>query len=157
MEQEPINNEAGYTVVEILVALSLLSVISAIVGSVFVFTSQQLGNWRESVNQVNEIHITTERMYKDILLSDYIETTDTTILIQGISVDEIRYDDLYHSVQRNEVHLSDHADSLIIDEFKPLDSHTTASFRYVSGSEKENVFVQVANRKPVLWGTYRRN
>lgn len=157
MVQQIIDNEDGYTVVEILVALTLLTIISAIVGSVFIFTARQMNNWRESVNSINEVHIVTERLYRDALRSNQIQANDTNLVFNHPGNRSIQYSNLNHNLIRNRVQLSDQGDSLYFKEINISEEMSRFGFQHVIDDASNTHSVVVANRQPKLWEAVSRD
>jgi len=155
--QQVINNEDGYTVVEILVALTLLAIITAVVGSVFIFTARQMNNWRDTVNTTNELHITTERLYHDILVSNDIMFTDSLLMLSLPTKGQITYSGIDYSLQRNAVQLFDAADSLLVTGYYSADNVRQLELRYVVGNKVQLIPIIVANRQPKLWEDIQRD
>jgi len=154
--QQIIDNEDGYTVVEILVALTLLTIISAIVGSVFIFTARQMNNWRESVNSINEVHIVTERLYRDALRSNQIQATDTNLVFNHPGNRSIQYSNLNHNLIRNRIQLSDQGDSLYFKVINISEEMSRFGFQHVIDDASNTHSVVVANRQPKLWEAVNR-
>jgi len=152
-----IDNEDGYTVVEILVALTLLTIISTIVGSVFIFTARQMNNWRESVNSINEVHIVTERLYRDALHSNQIQATDTNLVFNHPGNRSIQYSNLNHNLIRNRVRLSDQGDSLYFKEINISEEMSRFEIQHVIDNVSNTHSVVVANRQPKLWEAVSRD
>ena len=40
-----------------------------------------MNNWRQSVNTMNEIHISSEILFKDLITAQTIHQTDSTLII----------------------------------------------------------------------------
>ncbi|MCR9133490.1 MAG: prepilin-type N-terminal cleavage/methylation domain-containing protein [bacterium] len=156
MVQQIIDNEDGYTVVEILVALTLLTIISTIVGSVFIFTARQMNNWRESVNTINESQITTERLYRDALLSNYISKADSNLVFKFSDGRTTQYSNLNHALTRNGIPISDHGDSLYIKRWRLEEKMSRFELKYIKGDKSNIQTILIADRQPKLWEAVQR-
>lgn len=156
MVQQIIDNEDGYTVIEILVALTLLTIISTIVGSVFIFTARQINNWRESVNTINESQITTERLYRDALLSNYISNADSNLAFKFSDGRTTQYSNLNHALTRNGISISDHWDSLYIKNWGVEEKMSRFELKYIKGDKSNIQTILIADRQPKLWEAVQR-
>jgi len=155
--QRLIHNEEGYTVVEVLVALTLLAIISTVVGSVFVFTSGQMSKWRTSVNATNDIHITTERVFQDFLQSKEFTITDSSLTLKHPTRGLLIYSDLSDQLMRNKFQLSDFSDSLFFTDIHIIESSSRLNLSFILGDQTEVTPIIIANRQPVLWQEIQRN
>jgi type II secretory pathway pseudopilin PulG len=152
-----IHNEEGYTVVEVLVALTLITIISTVVGSVLLFTSGQMSKWRISVNSTNDIHIATERVYQDFLQSKEFNVSDSSLMLNHPSRGLLIYSEISDQVMRNEIQLSDYSDSLLITDINITESSSRLNLTFVFGDQTETIPVITANRQPTLWEEIQRN
>jgi type II secretory pathway component PulJ len=143
-------------VVEILVALTLLTIISTIVGSVFIFTARQMNNWRESVNTINESQITTERLYRDALLSNYISKADSNLVFKFSDGRTTQYSNLNHALTRNGIPISDHGDSLYIKRWRLEEKMSRFELKYIKGDKSNIQTILIADRQPKLWEAVQR-
>ncbi len=151
MVQRLIHNEEGYTVAEVLVALTLLSILTTVVGSVFVFTSGQMSKWRTSVNATNDIHIATERVFQDFLQTDEIIVTDSTLTLNHSTRGQLFYSGLSDQLMRNEIQLSDQYGSLFIEDINIQESLNRLNLSFVLDDQTETIPVIIAKRQPMLW------
>lgn len=156
MGRQVIHNEDGYTVVEVLIALTLLTIITTVVGSVFIFTARQMNNWRDSVQTINDTHIITERLYNDALLSNQTTLSESLLNFYIPFKQFVSYSDLNVVLSRNEIQLSSHADSLYIGEVVIEDEFSQFEIVFVLDGKQFTHQVSVANRQPKLWEAMSR-
>ena len=152
MAQKIISDEKGYTVVEILVSMMIFMVIMTIIGSVFVFSSRQMNNWRESVHTFNEIHISSEILFKDLLTATTIDYADSSLIIDANNRKQKAYKGLKDMLSRNEILIADNADSHYVSNIVVNDSISIISAGYIHGNHQKKYELVVANRQPTLWG-----
>ncbi|MEQ9263607.1 MAG: prepilin-type N-terminal cleavage/methylation domain-containing protein [Balneolaceae bacterium] len=160
MVQRGLKNEDGYTVVELLVALTIVSIIMGIAGSTFVFISRQMNRWSTNLEFYNNFHVAETKIYNDMIRSESFIQTDSSVTITKPNKDiiEYRWKDEILTVNGNR--LSDPAiDSLTFEM-----SGTTGQVQVVEWSlhQKEgnraisSQFV-LHSRKPSLWTPMRSN
>lgn len=70
--------EEGFTLIEILVALSIFTTVLSFVGLTFVFVSGQASRWRQKTERTNQIHLTNEWLYRKVKESNSVLISDTT-------------------------------------------------------------------------------
>ncbi len=153
MEQKLNANEEGYTIVEILVSIMIFTVVVTIIGSLFIFSSKQMNNWRQSVNTMNEIHISSEILFKDLITAQTMYQTDSTLIINENDKRELIYTDMKNVLRRNGMRITDYADSHYVSGVVISDSISVIStyFKYDKQLVKNELVV--SNRQPTLWGT----
>ena len=153
MEQKLNAHEEGYTIVEILVSIMIFTVVVTIIGSLFIFSSKQMNNWRQSVNTMNEIHISSEILFKDLITAQTMYQTDSTLIINENDKRELIYTDMKNVLRRNGMRITDYADSHYVSGVVINDSISVIStyFKYDKHLIKNELVV--SNRQPTLWGT----
>lgn len=82
MVQRELTKEDGFTVAELLITLTIVSIVVGITGSVFVFVGGQMGRWRSNTGFYNNYSIVQERVYKDVLRAESFIPTDSSLTIQ---------------------------------------------------------------------------
>ena len=132
MEQKLNAHEEGYTIVEILVSIMIFTVVVTIIGSLFIFSSKQMNNWRQSVNTMNEIHISSEILFKDLITAQTMYQTDSTLIINENDKRELIYTDMKNVLRRNGMRITDYADSHYVSGVVISDSISVIStyFKY---------------------------
>jgi prepilin-type N-terminal cleavage/methylation domain-containing protein len=147
-----IKDEDGFTIIEILIAMMIFTLILSMVGSVFVFSTKQMIKWRQSVQTLSDIHIASEIMYKDILTASTIVVTDSLIKITANGNKEQQYQEIKHHIKRNELLIADNADSHYVNSFSISDSINIIKTRYIRDNKIRLIELVVAHRQPMLWG-----
>lgn len=153
MEQKLNIHEEGYTVVEILVSVMIFTVVITIIGSLFIFSSKQMNSWRQSVNMLNEIHISSEILFKDLITAQTIYQTDSTLIIIENDERKLIYTDMKDVLRRNGILISDYADSHYVSGIVISDSVNVVSTHFKYGKKLRKKELVVTNRQPTLWGT----
>lgn len=82
MVQKLIKEEDGYTLVEVLVAITIISIVLGIASTVFVFSNGQLSRWSSDVAYYNNLHIAQSQIYRDVMRADEVVFTDSSLVIQ---------------------------------------------------------------------------
>lgn len=82
MVQRLIKEEDGYTLVEVLVAITIISIVLGIASTVFVFANRQLSQWSSDVAYYNNLHIAQSQIYKDIMRANETVFTDSSLIVQ---------------------------------------------------------------------------
>jgi prepilin-type N-terminal cleavage/methylation domain-containing protein len=155
MVRQIINDESGYTVVEVLIALTITSIVLGIVGTVFVFISGQMNRWQDSTGWNNEVHLITQRIHDDFYNSEYIMQTDTSVVILRDDGQSISYSGFDYQLQRNGTSMSNQLDSMYVKEWGISDSLVTMNLRFVSSQKSFESTIQFATRKPSYWEPMR--
>jgi prepilin-type N-terminal cleavage/methylation domain-containing protein len=75
-------NEEGYTLVEILVALAIMSVVLSLVSVTFIFISGRMAAWDNQISFYNNFHIVNDQLYNDLFMAKSVVHTDTTLSIE---------------------------------------------------------------------------
>ena len=83
------HNEEGYTLVEILVALAIMSVVLSLVSVTLIFVSGRMVAWDNQISFYNNFHIVNDQLYNDLFRAESMTHTDTTLSIE-LSNNKIR-------------------------------------------------------------------
>ena len=148
-----LTNEDGYTMVEMLVAITIVSIVIAMVGSVFIFVSRQMKKWDENTRFYNEYHLVQNQVFWDVLRAEEIVVTDSNLVLGNgeDSYDEYSLDN--SPLKRNGLELTQEVESMTLgieDDFRTSDlkkwSLTQKGIRREIAAE-----FYVNSRKPALW------
>src|SRR5690554_3251520 len=82
MVRRLIHKEEGYTLVEILMTLAILSVVLSLVSISFIFVSGRMAAWDNQISFYNNFHIVNDQLYNDLLRAEAMAHTDTTLSIE---------------------------------------------------------------------------
>src|SRR5690554_6418479 len=82
MVQRIIKEEDGYTLIEILIAILVVSIILSVASTVFVFANQQLKRWSDNMEFYTSLHSAKTQFYRDMMRGERITFTDSTVVIQ---------------------------------------------------------------------------
>jgi|TARA_R110001599_G_scaffold150929_3_gene335317 prepilin-type N-terminal cleavage/methylation domain-containing protein len=151
--------EDGYTLVEVLVAITIISIVLGIASTVFVFANGQLSRWSSDVAYYNNLHIAQSQIYKDVMRADEVVFTDSSLVVQ-MGEREKRYNWVDGRVHLNGIDLSDsenEIDSMYI-RLSNVDQQVESSSRkmswkvvQVSSSRKIEISQIVQARNPLYW------
>ena len=119
----------------------------------FIFSSKQMNNWRQSVNTMNEIHISSEILFKDLITAQTMYQTDSTLIINENDkrkIDIYGYEkcfkkkwDTHHRLCTDSHYVSG---IVISDSISVIRTY----FKYDKQIRKNELVV--TNRQPTLWG-----
>lgn len=155
-----LKKEDGYTIVEILIALSIISIVLALVSSVFVFVNQQMIDWKADLDFYNNYHIVQNKVFNDILTTNQIMVNDTSLVLINGTAQEKKYTWSKGTLKYNSnVFLVSDIDSLVLniepsEEVKIMERWTL--LQKEGGKEFEQDFV-LSVRKPQIWTPLRQN
>ena len=79
-----LKKEDGYTIAELLIALTIISIVLALASSVFVFVSKQMNTWISNMEFYNNYQVVQNKLFNDLLTAESITSSDTSITINGI-------------------------------------------------------------------------
>lgn len=82
MVRELTHSEDGYTLIEILVALAIFSVVMGLVSVTFVFVSGRMTDWNEQISFYNDFEILNDQLYNDLFRAKAISYTDSTVFVE---------------------------------------------------------------------------
>lgn len=159
MVQRVIKEEDGYTLVEVLVAITIISIVLGIASTVFVFANRQLTQWSSDVAYYNNLHIAQSQIYKDVLRADEVVFTGSSLVVQ-MDERERRYNWVDGRLHLNGKDLSDSENE--IDSMYILQSNGNQqvestsrkiSWKVVQVSRKRKIEISqiVQPRNPVYW------
>lgn len=164
MVQQIIREEDGYTLIEILIAITIVSIVLGIASTVFVFASGQLNKWSSNMEFYNNAQIIHSQVYQDMLNAPEFVFTDTTLIIQKDQGVQRVYDwGNGRMVLNNQDLILEGMDSLIIQpNEKMINSNQEKkliSWSVIQKSKGTRFEVeQVVNvRNPVYWKPLREN
>lgn len=160
MVQRGLNNEDGYTVVELLVALTIVSIIMGIAGSTFVFISRQMNRWSSNLEFYNNFHVAETKIYNDIIRSETFSYTDSSLTMTKANRSVIEYKWKEEILTVNGNRLSDPAiDSLSFEMANASESEGKLqwSLSQKQGGRTFSTDFILRSRKPSLWLPLRTN
>ncbi len=159
MVQRLIKNEKGYTIVEALIAVTVVSVILGIAFSIFVFANNQLNQWSSNLEFYNNLHLTQNQVYNDVLRARELAFTDTTLIVLDNSSEPEVYNWREGRLVRNQILVNPSSiDSTLIIPKKPVSSeYQVAEWQLFQKSKKNEITLdQVIHiRRPVMWTSMR--
>ena len=159
MVQRLIKEEDGYTLVEVLVAITIISIVLGIASTVFVFANKQLSQWSSDVAYYNNLHIAQSQIYKDVMGADEVVFTDSSLVVQ-MGGKERHYNWVNGILSLNGEDLSQNAnevDSVYIQPDTVVQQVESSSRKMswkvvqVSSRRKIEISQVVQARNPVYW------
>ncbi len=155
MVLKQLKREEGYTIVEILVSITIVSIVLGIAGSVFFFINQQMVQWRLNTEFYSNYAAIEHRVYEDVLSATNINVQDSVVVLNGGLETQRTYwigsSPLLLNGSPTEIYPMD---SLVID-FIPstaLSNQVTAwELEQVKGRRELSQQYMLSPRKPVLW------
>ncbi|MBO6524382.1 MAG: prepilin-type N-terminal cleavage/methylation domain-containing protein [Balneolaceae bacterium] len=79
-----LKKEDGFTLAELLMALTIVSIVLAIVSSVFLFVNRQMNAWDSNMSFYNNYEVVQNKMYNDLLAAESIMISDTSLAINDL-------------------------------------------------------------------------
>lgn len=155
-----LKKEDGFTIAELLIALTIISIVLATVSSVFLFVNRQMNTWKTNMQFYNNYQVVQNKLYNDVLKAESIISSDTSITFTDISERNDRYNWGNGKILLNGKELSiSEVDSLMVQvSNEPL---TPEIYRWSLRQRKEAKVVDqnfiLHLRKPVLWEPIRKN
>lgn len=164
MVQRIIKEEDGYTLIEILIAITIVSIVLGTASTVFVFASSQLTKWSENTEFYNNAQIVHSQLYRDVINAPEFVFTDSSLVIQRDQHNQRVYNWRNGSMVLNEKDLSRaFMDSLFI---KTSENMITSdgekkliSWSVIQKSKSTRFKVKqvVSVRNPIYWTPLREN
>ncbi|MDZ4699079.1 MAG: prepilin-type N-terminal cleavage/methylation domain-containing protein [Rhodothermales bacterium] len=85
-------NDAGFTLVELLVAMALTLVSVTLAGSAYLFLSRAVNGWQEDVRLANAFHTTLTRLSDDLYDAVAVyRRADSTVALVRVDGDTVAY------------------------------------------------------------------
>ena len=151
------NREEGYTLIEVIITVMLMSLVIAIGGAAYLFAQTHLIDWRRNLGIQNQVHTVTERLSADMYSMTQLEViSDSTFSYEK--------DDIYTSffmykgvAYKDSVQIvGQKKDSLLFlfkehqtkEKEKVMIEYTTSATNGVQHMRTRNV---IGLRTPVLW------
>ncbi len=159
MVQRLIKEEDGYTLVEVLVAITIISIVLGIASTVFVFANEQLSRWSSDVTYYNNLYIAQSQIYKDVMRADEVVLSDSSLVVQ-MGEGERQYNWVKGILSLNGEDLSQNGNEVDSVYIKPdnVDQQVESLSRkmswkvvQVSSRRKIEIFQIVQARNPVYW------
>lgn len=159
MVQRLIKNEKGYTIVEALIAVTVVSIILGIAFSIFVFANNQLNQWSSNLEFYSSLHLTQNQVYNDVLRAREFTFSDTTLIVLGNSSRPDVYNWREGRLTRNQILVnSSLIDSTLIVQKQPVNSeYQVVEWQLFQKSKKNEITLDqiVHVRRPVMWTSMR--
>ena len=158
MVQRGLIEEDGYTVVEILVALTIVSIILGIVGTVFIFVSVQIHKWDKSVEFYNEFHVIQQQLTHDFIKAEEVIVTDSLLIITHESDKIVTYTLNDAKLKRKGKFISN-SDTLLLLMNTNVDREHVWTWRLLQASDRKREVSDfiLSSRKPVMWKPLKDN
>ncbi len=150
-----INKEEGFTLVEILVAITITTIVLGLVSSIFIFVNQQYLKGDSNLKFYNNMHIVHTKLFNDLRYADDISVTDTTIVLRHKTKVNV-YTISEKRLMLNSAELkSEKIDSLYIRSFKLDEEKNLAEWELLQkqGAKELSIKSAMFLRKPNLWNT----
>ncbi len=96
------SSEAGYTLVETVVAMALLALVVGVTSVAYLFGARQVELWRERLALTNTIHTVSQQIATDLRRSDgWSPNGDSVLVLQESAAGTITYAMRDHVLYRN--------------------------------------------------------
>lgn len=122
-------SEEGFTLVELLASIALLSVVILLVGSVHIFGQSQFINQTESASQSNDLRYSLSVLSRDVRRAGSVEKDGNTYTVDGIEYEWAR-----PNLTRNDELLSKQVDDFSL---SILDENTKAEITIKSTQNRQ--------------------
>lgn len=150
-----LKKEDGYTIIEILVSITIVSIVLGIAGSVFFFINQQMIQWRSNTEFYSNYAAIEHRVFEDVLSATNIQVQDTVVVLNGGLESQKTYwignSPLLLNGSTPEIYPMD---SLVVNFEAPsaLSNQVLVwNFDQVKGRRELSQQYMLSSRKPVLW------
>lgn len=148
-----LKEQDGYTIVEILISLAIVTVIISLVSVSFIFISKRMIEWRNQISFYNQFMISNNQIYNDLINADYVSYSDSTLsLLLGQKQREYSWTN--GKLKLNNDFLGEVADStwLTVQEIKTDAIHTLnywITYKRNGRVISDSAIIQV--REPIEW------
>ncbi|WP_409029392.1 type II secretion system protein J [Gracilimonas sediminicola] len=154
MVRQVVHAEDGYTLVEILLAMAIFSVVMSLVSVTFIFVSGRMVAWNEQISFYNDVQILNNQLYNDVFRADAISYTDSTLLVEFEEKQNKTYSWTDGLLRINKESLFLPQDSVYVNISEMLEEEQNVVryilfFKRESRSMTDSATIKV--RKPVLW------
>jgi prepilin-type N-terminal cleavage/methylation domain-containing protein len=154
MVRQVVHSEDGYTLVEILVALAIFSVVMSLVSVTFIFVSGRMAAWNDQISFYNDVQMLNDQLYNDVFRAEAISYTDFTLLVEFEEKQNKTYSWTDGVLRINKESLFLPQDSVFVSisemmEDKQIVVRYILFFKRESRSVTDSATIKV--RKPVLW------
>ncbi|OAN61654.1 hypothetical protein A8B79_04300 [Balneola sp. EhC07] len=150
------HKEDGFTVVEVLIALTISTIVLALVSSIFIFVNQQFLRGESNLKFYNSVHIAQTKLYNDLRYGDDVVLTDTSIVIGFRNDEENIYTLTSGKLLLNNSELkSDGVDSLFLQNFTIDELKNIVEWELVQVQDDRKTILRSSLflRKPNLWNS----
>ncbi|WP_421774276.1 PulJ/GspJ family protein [Gracilimonas sp.] len=154
MVRHVVQSEDGYTLVEILVALAIFSVVMSLVSVTFIFVSGRMAAWNEQISFYNDVQMFNDQLYNDVFRADAISYTDSTLLVEFEEKQNKIYSWKDGLLRINKESLFLPQDSVYVNIFEMIEDEQNV-VRYILFFKREyrslTDSATIKVRKPLLW------
>ena len=148
-----VTKEDGYTIVELMIALTIISIVLSAVASVFLFVNQQMNNWSASLEFYNNYQVVQNKVFNDLIAAENISVSDTALTVVYMDYSN-RYSWLENQLHYNGTRLSMSEEDSLMLEVGNVESDAKLfqwSIRQKAGRKNIDQEFVLNLRKPVYW------
>lgn len=100
---------AGFTLIEVIVAMTLLVIVAGFVVSVYLFARKAVSDWESGIALYNTAHVVQQRMTTDLRRADrvYVVRPDSVVLMQEVDQTPVTYSFRDSTIYRTGVSMVD--------------------------------------------------
>ncbi len=149
-----IKGEEGYTIAELLIALTIVSIVLGVTGSVFVFVSRQMNSWSGNIKAYNNYQVLSEKIYRDLIRAEKFSVDDTSFSVSRLKDTSQIYEWGMGNLKLNGKEMNVYqVDSSIIQWSDKLIEQRLINWELyqVAETRKLSLSFKLNPRKPVLW------
>lgn len=149
-----LHNEDGFTIIELMVSLTIVSIVLGLASTVFLFLNTQLVNWQANLQFYNNFQVVQTKIYRDILGAESMVLTDTSVVLRDLDFTENYYVWPEGILQINKKKIVDrNVDTLTLSIKELSEKDKTISWSIFLKNEhrlfKQNYIL--STRKPIRW------
>ncbi|MEZ4702014.1 MAG: prepilin-type N-terminal cleavage/methylation domain-containing protein [Rhodothermales bacterium] len=153
-------DDAGFTLVELLVAMTLAIVVTTLASSTYLFLARTVSVWQEGVHLENTLHATLTRLTEDLYeTTDIDRLPDSTYALVRAAGDTIRYALRNRALYRNGRILTDSTlmAGVVFSVTAKPDAPAAFEFRLTLSSRRRALAstVRIVQRHPDPWRSLR--
>ncbi len=150
-----LKEEDGYTIVEMLIAITIVSIVLGVASTVFVFASSRLNRWSESSEFYSTTQIVQSQIYKDVLKAEVVTVTDSTMILVRDGKEKV-YNWNDGALKKNQTHfVKETTDSLYL-----IPGHSKEGiieWELIHKTEERELMIKqiLSARRPIYWKPIR--
>ncbi|RNC79885.1 MAG: type II secretion system protein [Balneola sp.] len=150
-----LKKEDGFTIVEILVSITIVSIVLGIAGSVFFFINKQMIGWRANTEFYSSYSAIENRVFEDVLSATNVEVQDTLIVLNTGLETQRTYHNRRSPLLMNGANVEIYPMDTLFVNFQPsvILSEQLISWQLVQSKDRRSLTqdYMLSSRKPVLW------